>query len=245
MLPIYVISLTDSRGRREEISRQATALNLDIQIIDAVDGREGFSTEQEKQIDRGKARENLRKDLTDGEIACALSHALLYQKIAMDPNGNGAVILEDDAILSSEFGQIIHKAALENSGEDMLLFHHLNAQVLKYKPRTFFANIKLRTLIRPPYRTTGYYVSKRGAKVLLQMSLPIASVADWGGDITKIGAKALDPTVIDHPPETEVPSTLIERRTGKSGAERSLLKKIADPIYRRYALRKLFSEYIS
>ena len=101
----------------------------------------------------------------------------------------------------------------------------------------------MRTPIHPPYRTTGYFVSSEGAQVLLQRSLPIASVADWGFDITEIDAKALEPQVIGHPPEDIVNSTLQAQRT--AGTKRPLLNKLGDPRYIRYALKKPFSRRIS
>ena len=243
MLPIYVISLTDSTERRRAISQQAKSLNLTIQIVDAVDGRKGFSAEQETQIDRAKAREHLRKDLSNGEIACSLSHVHLYQKISQDPESKGAVILEDDALLSPAFGRIMHSNALQNSEEMLILLHHLGARVLRFSYRPFIKGVTIRTPIRSPYRTTGYFVSPKGAQILFQRSHPIASVADWGFDITEIGAKALEPQVIEHPPEDIISSTLQAQRT--FGTKRPLLHKLSDPNYIRYALKKPFSRRIS
>ena len=243
MLPIYVISLTDSTERRRAISQQAKSLNLTIQIVDAVDGRKGFSAEQETQIDRAKAREHLRKDLTNGEIACSLSHAHLYQKISQDPESMGAVILEDDVLLSPTFGRIMHSYVLQNSGEMLILLYHSRARVLRFSSRPFIEDITIRTPIRPPCGTAAYFVSPEGAQILMRRSLPIASVADWGFDITEIGAKALEPHVVGHPPEHKTGSILQAQRA--PGTKRPLLHKLGDPNYIRYALKKPFSQSIS
>jgi len=237
-----VISLSDSTDRRSAILQQAKSLNLVVQIFDAVDGRKGFSAKQKTQIDRAKAREHLRKDLTNGEIACSFSHVHLYQKISGDPESNGAIILEDDALLSPDFARLMHSDALKNSGEMLVLLHHLGARVLRGTSRALIDGITMRTPIRSPYRATGYFVSPQGAQILLQRSLPIAGVADWGFDITEIGVKVLEPMVVEHPPEYKMGSTLQAQRT--FGTKRPLIQKLSDRRYVRYALKKLFSRRI-
>ena len=100
VINVFVISLIDSVGRREAISRYLNILEIPFEFVDAIDGRHGLPSEYENQIDRDAA---IKKAvfMSDVEFACALSHMKTYRKI-IDENIQWALIMEDDAIPSYE-----------------------------------------------------------------------------------------------------------------------------------------------
>src|SRR5690625_2715287 len=104
--PIFVISLHDAHERRRSIREQCAELGLEFEFFDAIDGRTGLAPEFEVEIDRGAAEIRHHRPLSDAEFACALSHRRIYQRI-LERGLPGAVVLEDDAILSRQFALFI------------------------------------------------------------------------------------------------------------------------------------------
>src|SRR5215467_12056661 len=98
MIPLIVINMKDSDGRRAFMQEQLAALSLRYRILDAIDGR----TLSDADLDdvapgRGVHYGGL---LTPGEIGCALSHLEAIRQIADGDSDFGAV-LEDDIIITS------------------------------------------------------------------------------------------------------------------------------------------------
>ena len=106
--PLFVISLIDAHERRQRMAEQMARHGLSYEIIDAIDGRQGLPPEYEHKIDRMAARDYMCRDMTDGEFACALSHQMIYERIVHDALP-GAIVLEDDAILTSSFAGFVQE----------------------------------------------------------------------------------------------------------------------------------------
>jgi len=242
MLKIIAISLADSEHRRKAITEQFEAHDLDVEIFDAVDGRAGFPPAHDAMVNRADAAHNLGKVMTDSELCCALSHAYLCRKIANDPNISGAIIVEDDAILGPEFGSLVRSNALQKSSEDMVLLYHSRARVFKDHESHLFDNFSLRRPIGAPSGTVAYYVTRRGAQTIADRSLPISRMADWGFDISILDAKCIDPVIVRHPELLPEQSTI---RANMEIERISLIAKLRNPTYRKYMVRKPFSERIS
>jgi len=126
-LPIYVISFAGSSVRQKSIQDQAEILGLKFEFFDAIDGRNGFSKAQEPCFDRKKAKKNINRDISDTEIGCAMSHALLCKKISETDHPDGAIILEDDVSLPFDFAELLAGNKLETSQENMIMFTHSHA----------------------------------------------------------------------------------------------------------------------
>lgn len=241
-MKLYAISLTTSLDRRRVLAERCEELSLELTFFDAINGRNGFAKTREHQIDREGAKKRLGKTMTDAEIACALSHALLCKEIAADITCEGAIILEDDAILSDDFGVIVKKGVLPLLGEDLIILYHSRARVIKEPLQPIFRNYRLRRPIRHPSGAVAYYVSRKGAQIIYDNSIPIAGVADWGFDISVLDVKCIDPIIVDHPEISETQSTI---ESQKNTSKISLLSKLKDRSYLRYMLRKITAERIS
>ena len=112
--PIYVISLGDASERRKPLLEALSAFGFDYRLFDAVDGRKGLPAKFEEYVDRKKTRENIARDMTDAEYACALSHFMIFREID-SMKLPGAIILEDDAILQPQFAEFYREAGLRKS----------------------------------------------------------------------------------------------------------------------------------
>lgn len=235
--PIFIVSLEDAAERRRELMDQLSDQGLEAQLFPAIDARDGVPAEYEHLIDRAKTRKRMRRDLSNGEYGCALSHRTLYEKV-VEENLPGAIILEDDAILHPHFGDFLRAGDAERA--DMIIFDYLRVSVSLWRKKTVTHGVKLHQLYARSTRTTGYSVSQEGARKLLAETTPISHTADWPCDLYEIGAWATYPKLINHPNEDEVPSTI--------GAARDVLSKKSkkDPMrhFRKEHWRKKFAKRV-
>jgi glycosyl transferase family 25 len=105
-----IINLARATERRATMERQCAALGLIPEFLDATDGR-ALSDADRALVDHAARKRITPYPLSDNEIGCALSHRRAMQRI-IDNNWPMAVIIEDDARLSSEFPAIL--SAIEN-----------------------------------------------------------------------------------------------------------------------------------
>ncbi|QLB41059.1 glycosyltransferase family 25 protein [Mannheimia pernigra] len=183
--PIFIISLKDST-RRKEISARLNSLELDFQFVDAVYGKE-LTQEQLKQIDFEYYPQKYaaKKPLTLGEIGCALSHIKMYEYIVAN-NIPEAIILEDDAIVSLYFKQIL-KDVLRKvpARREIIFFDHGKAKVFPIM-RNLVERYRLARYLKPSknskrsiIRTTAYLITQDGAKKLLKCAYPVRLPSDF------------------------------------------------------------------
>ncbi len=242
---ILVITLPGDDKRKLEISSQLERHNLNFEYFDAIDGRNGFPEEYNDLVDY-KALEKFWRKLTTAEIACSLTHAFACKHI-LDKNLGPTIILEDDAILSDGFGELVKSGALENSGDELILLYHHNTRVVKWPAKKLLNKYELRVPLKAPWGAVAYYVNSNAAKTILAQSLPVTGVADWGFDILDMKTSCIVPRVVEHPPVDHLQTNMVERdkiiiMPGKK--RQSVLEKAMDRKYRRYFYRKIFSEWV-
>ena len=203
--PIFVISLSDATVRRKKISHSLFRLDIPFSFFDAVDGRRGVPENMLNRVDREAAFKRLRRDMTDGEVACALSHLLVYEHV-VENKLPGVIILEDDAVPDKAFKKFVEERYYLKKG--MILLGHKSARVLKRTNMTLFEEYSLLKLALPANLTVGYSIDFTSAQTLAAQSSPITYVADWGCDIAKLGACVVSPPIISSLPCDINPSTL-------------------------------------
>lgn len=195
--PIFVVSLADARLRRERITRQCAALGLSPVIVDATDGRNGLPPEAEIQVDRAAADARARRRVTDAELACALSHHGIYHLI-VEQDLPGAIVLEDDAILTALFAEFMRGKGYLAS--DFVQMDHMDARVWYRHRKAWSDTITLLPLAANASLTTGYSLSQMAARFILDRSTPVAGLADWPCDMIPLGGVVTWPRIVDHPP---------------------------------------------
>src|SRR5690625_1860201 len=195
--PIFVISLADAHERRRRISEQCADLELEIEILDAIDGRARLPAEFEVEIDRSAAEIRQRRRLSDAEFACALSHRSVYQRIVED-DLPGAVLLEDDAVLSPQFANFIRNGGYREA--DFIQMDYWPARVVWRQRRNWSAEIKLVPMAENTTCAVGYSVSAKGARYILSKSTPLAGLADWPCDMMPLDPLVTFPRIVTHLP---------------------------------------------
>lgn len=209
-LRIYVISLAKNNPRRVGLKKVLTQLGGPHEIVDAVDGRDGLSTTVERELDRAEANRRARRQVTDAELACSLSHRIAWERF-LRSDGEWALVLEDDAILDARIGRFL--AAGSYRAAPMLLLHHRNARVLGRGSIIAGTESRLEALACSPWRSTAYTINRPVALRLIEEQSPVRSLADWPIDIASVGAQALVPEIVGHPPQGAASSVLeIDRR---------------------------------
>ena len=105
LMKIYVITLSKSSDRQESIKSQFDNYNIPFEFVFGIDGKSLTETEKNNLYDCKKAKK-ICKELLDGEIGCALSHKLIYEKMIKD-DIKRAIILEDDVIITAAFVRLL------------------------------------------------------------------------------------------------------------------------------------------
>lgn len=98
----YIINLERSVDRKNNMEEQCRKLPfLDVEYINAVDGRSMNAEERAVAFDEKKFEKRYFSKVLPGEIGCTLSHQKCYRKI-VDESLPYALILEDDISLFAD-----------------------------------------------------------------------------------------------------------------------------------------------
>jgi glycosyl transferase family 25 len=182
---IYVISLTQS-PRRKIIKKHASNLGIDLSFIDATDGTKLTLEKMDVLYDKRACLKRHGRELTNNEIACFLSHIKAWRIISNEDFP--CVVLEDDAILASNFLSGIAALEFNTQCADVVLLGH-SKLLIKHERYHYFKNplynkIYFRNFsIGNVYKLwtsgmVGYWLTPTAAKKLIDNNLTICSVSD-------------------------------------------------------------------
>ncbi len=164
-----VINLPRAEERRRAMARQFEALGIEFEIFNAIDWRD-LSEEDWMLVDRKSRDMEGRRPLSDGMIACHLSHRKALEGVAAGENELTA-IFEDDVTVAPEIGGALEALArLYTSGRELdFVFLHRNSKDKPFAPlKRVDAGIRLGITKFSDWGTQSYVVSKKGAKRFLQ-----------------------------------------------------------------------------
>lgn len=202
--PIFIISLKNS-PRRDIISKRLNGLGLKFEFFDAIYGK-ALPEDELSKVDYQYYQDFDNKRLTLGEIGCALSHIRVYEFIKQN-NIPEAIILEDDAIVSTHFKTIL-KATLEKlpARYELLFFDHGKAKSYPLIKKNLPEGYKLvryrypsKNSRRSIMKATAYMVTQNGVDKLLNYAYPLRMPADFvTGFIqnTRIHAYGVEPSCV-------------------------------------------------
>lgn len=243
---IIVLSLKDAEARRTPLVEQLKELRLDFTLWDAVDGRFGLSDADEKRIDRVGAQERMGRPMSDTEFACALSHHDIYQDILQHGRAH-TLILEDDAILTARFADLLKTFAMEDY--DLVLLDHWRTRVHRRDRQQVSHQLHGHRVAGETWLTTGYVVSLKGAGILAASSSPVRSTADWPCALSQLRAYAVVPRVVDHPDVKAGPSDIRPQRQRLKDAtpsqKRRGPRRFLDTAYWKKFYYKRFWKWVS
>ncbi|WP_267523544.1 glycosyltransferase family 25 protein [Campylobacter sp. MG1] len=218
-MKFFIINLEQDIEKRQKITALCESLGLNYEIIKAVYGK-ALSEDEIKQNTYPKEEQLklFKRTLSLGEIGCAMSHRLCYQKI-IEQNLEDAIILEDDAVFDKNLLEFLkYKNEFPKDLELLLLGHYkqmyyddgfmINSPFYKY----FNIQIKkwnIKRIVGGGNGTHGYYITKKGVKKLLNLMNKIYIPADWYTNNDRhTNLYALYPTLIN-PDLAETSSTQV------------------------------------
>jgi glycosyl transferase family 25 len=210
-IPVFVISLSRSIERRDRIKKIMADQGISLSFVDAVDGRELNNCRINEIRDRSNYFKNQRKrNLSRGEIGCALSHLKIYKHI-IDNDIEYALIFEDDIDILSEsvLKEILFTDSLiKNKNWDLLQLGYYQKFNTEYAET--FVSFKKDQLIENVYMarpaifcssTFAYVIRKNAASILFEYGHPARVPSDFlTGDSAKLGIdlKLIVPKIIGH-----------------------------------------------
>ncbi len=172
-LKVFVISLATSVERRASVSRKLNDQGIAFEFLDAVDGRVS-NHPYLKNYDERCFIINRRRKAAPGELGCYVSHLLAWEKsVALN---EPIVVLEDDFELTGNFKAGI--AYVEQFADKVSL-----VRLEPLEKRFFLVSRKgpdftLVKQLNVGMSTTGYIVTPRGAKALLNCGMRIEAPVD-------------------------------------------------------------------
>lgn len=178
---VFVISLPQAVERRSFMKAQLEKLYLSFEFFDAFIGKD--YADNPAYYNEKKALKAEGRKLRTGEVGCALSHNAVYRLI-VEKKLPYALILEDDAILSTDLPEVLEKLLPHLQGPRIIQLERCDL----YKKSTALPLVKGYSLVSPRFikegsiaQTAGYLISYEAAQKIQNINRPVYFPADsWG-----------------------------------------------------------------
>lgn len=179
-MKVFVISLKRAEERRQFMIKQLDELKLDYELVDAIDATE-FTEDYLQQICRPEALGKFRWWMTNGVIACSLSHLKVYRMME-ERNIEYALVLEDDSILPGNIKQIIGDIPAGMNKNEVVNLYYVSKKpcMLSTKGERRFGKYRLLYPMNPdqPLCASSYIIDLEAAINLQKVNFPIAVASD-------------------------------------------------------------------
>ncbi|NHB90363.1 glycosyltransferase family 25 protein [Photorhabdus tasmaniensis] len=195
-MKIFIINLKKDLERRKSIQYQAEKLELNVEFIEAINGRE-LSQDEVKVL----CPDFDKSEITLGELGCSLSHLKIYEKMVKE-NIQLALVMEDDAEIGKDISGILDALITINNNKphepNLLLLSKVNEYIDAFK-KPLVKHYHVVNVIDAAL-AHGYVINNKAAQNLLHYLQPVWLVADeWKllreNNIVKL--KAVIPPVIN------------------------------------------------
>ncbi|MDE2202743.1 MAG: glycosyltransferase family 25 protein [Burkholderiaceae bacterium] len=177
-VPTFYINLDHDAGRREALECQLNALGLPHSRFPGVYGKALPADELARHYDHARAIAESR-ELTVGEVGCALSHLGVYRAmIAQDLPY--ALVLEDDAKLGPDVPAVLDALTQQVSPDEpvVTLLTHID-RYYKRSARPLTASHATVRLANYQWLAHGYFVTRAAAKRMAEQLYPVWLAADY------------------------------------------------------------------
>ena len=197
---IFVISLPGSTLRQQNITSQLERHHLSFTWLVGINGRGLEESLVHQLYSAERAKKEGGRQLSRGEIGCALSHLKVYQKMLAEKL-ELVLVLEDDAALSENFASELRQvcAGINWSETDLVLVSHIQ-KFTEWGARRVAHGLRL---VHPvtAYNGNGYLITPQGARQLLATLQPVCQPADCWNHLQKIGVlriRGIVPYLVNH-----------------------------------------------
>ena len=203
MYKVYVINLKSDVEKKQHMKVLCQKFNIQADFVDAIDGKK-LSEQFVSDVYSGEiALNEIGRDLSRGEIGCALSHKNIYKKM-IDESIEIALILEDDIDFDENLINLLDRKVNFTDNWELILLGHHTGNSRKVDTKSSFWNQKKLmykySLVRPcekGYGTYGYLIKKNAAKKLLKYLKVISKPIDhYTGDSRYLNLYTINPAPI-------------------------------------------------
>ena len=189
--------------------------SLTYQFVDAVYGKDLTENEIVQVYSKEKALHEFGRELTKGEIGCALSHLSIYREI-VDKNIERAIIFEDDIVIQDGFLNLIESVNnFPKNWECILLGHYrfsfrkLETASSLWKRVQINQRYEIVRLMEHAFGAHGYLINKQGAIKLIEAMTVLSKPVDlYTGDKNVVNIYAISPPCITLEPSLSLDSNL-------------------------------------
>lgn len=168
---IYMINLLRRPERRDRMYRLFKELGIQVETVDAVDGRtlnESVLKDQNIELMPEYADPYHDRPMTMGEVGCFLSHYIIWNKV-IEGGFESVIILEDDVRFEPFFRQKVNYILTELNNLQLewdLVYLGRKRLVENVEPLIDGSKYLVRAAYS--YWTLGYILSAKGAKKLVE-----------------------------------------------------------------------------
>lgn len=243
MLKAYVINLDREFERRNEISAQLLAQDIPFSVFPAVDGHLLDGEAVARAYDEAAARKGYR-ELSRGELGCALSHLGVYRQILADKVDH-ALVLEDDARLGPDVKQVLRElaVAIPASSPLVVLLSHVD-KYTRWSSQPLGETASLVRRYGEWWRAHAYFITRAAAAAMLENLYPVQCAADCWSRFEKRGVievKALVPYSVSLS-ELAERSSLEPHRADKDAADKA--RRSFGYYLRRYGYQRFLHQLL-
>ncbi len=253
----FIINLERAEERRRKIVAEFQACGLEFEILKAIDHRTLGEEEIAGRVDKEARRREGRRPLSDGMIACALSHRMALQRIAEDSAADSvrrgdtavAAVFEDDVTLAPETSEILDAIESLEHPFDIIFLHRTRRPFRE--TRDLIRDYRLGHERYSGWGLLGYVVTRKAASRLLEFEPRVVHQIDhslhsyWRHGLETL---TLDPAVVCHrdeeksfiyesgqPPRAMNPATWLRR----------IRSSLTEEIRKRWMFRKMIQRVTS
>jgi len=171
-----VVSLARATDRRAFVSSWREEFGIDLEIIDAADGE--HLSPDEARYSPLKSAYHVGRELTRGEVGCAVSHLRLYQRM-VDERIEVAAVLEDDVKPRADVLALLDGLEQFPDEWDVITLMSLYRSAGPYPiGGGSFGGSQICAFRGRPTGTQGYVIRRRAAERLLRIGYPVRMPAD-------------------------------------------------------------------
>lgn len=173
----FVINLAKDTTRRSQIVGQLNELGIDHEVFPAVNGKELTPEEMLRDYDLARAHRDDR-DMSVGEIGCALSHLGVYRRM-LESGTAAALVLEDDAKLDrSTAGILTALQPLMGDEKPLVVLLSCVFRTSYFSSTPLVPGYVASSVLEGAWGAHGYVLNRAAAAALLQGLYPVRLRAD-------------------------------------------------------------------
>lgn len=193
---IFVISLPGAADRRAFISEQLGKVGLDFEFVDAIWGKDHY--DDRRKYDKDKALRIELRNMTPGEVGCALSHQNIYSLIE-ELGLPYALVMEDDAVVSPDLPEVLAALEARIQPNDLIQLERCDVYSKKgIEPLVGKYRLARPTMVKygSMCQSAGYVITREAAAKISSINNPVYVPADsWGQYVGIVNFRGVIPTL--------------------------------------------------